>query len=493
MRRVLCACCMIAIVTACQSSSKSATTTNVSDGGIAVDGKVPITTTSQEARALFVRGRALSEMLKAHDGRALFEQAIAKDSTFAMGEYYLATTAPTAKELVVHMNRALALASKASDGERLMILALQARSTSDPAKAKQYAETLATKYPQDERARWILGNAYFGQQHYDSATTEYQKAIEINPDFSLAYNSLGYAYRATESSADAEKAFQRYIALVPKDPNPYDSYAELLMKLGRFDESIAEYQKALSIDPHFGGSHVGIAADHMFAGKHDAAVAEAQTYYNSARDDAERRTALFTQALIYVDQGATENALQTMAREYDVARAAADTLNMSADEVAMGDILLSATRADAAREKYAQAHDLVAHSGLSASVKQDDALASHYDMARAALAKHDVAAARAEAVSYMHGAEARHNDIRMRQAHELNGLVALEQKQFDGSLSELALADRQNPAVLYAMAQAYRGSGDAAKANAIEAQAVNMYILPTLPYVFVRARGKHQA
>ena len=37
--------------------------------------------------------------------------------------------------------------------------------------------------------------------------------------------------------ADAEKAFQKYIELIPKDPNPYDSYAELLLKMGRFDDS----------------------------------------------------------------------------------------------------------------------------------------------------------------------------------------------------------------------------------------------------------------
>ena len=47
--------------------------------------------------------------------------------------------------------------------------------------------------------------------------------------------------------ANAEKAFQKYIELIPKDPNPYDSYAELLLKMGRFEDSIAQYRKALEI------------------------------------------------------------------------------------------------------------------------------------------------------------------------------------------------------------------------------------------------------
>ena len=78
-----------------------------------------------------------------------------------------------------------------------------------------------------------------------------QKATEINPKFSPAYNSLGYAYRPLEKYAEAETAFKKYIELIPDDPNPYDSYAELLMKTGRFDESIAQYRKALSVDQHF--------------------------------------------------------------------------------------------------------------------------------------------------------------------------------------------------------------------------------------------------
>ena len=40
------------------------------------------------------------------------------------------------------------------------------------------------------------------------------------------------------------------------------------MKTGRFDESIAQYRKALSVDPHFTPSQVGIATNLMFQGKH---------------------------------------------------------------------------------------------------------------------------------------------------------------------------------------------------------------------------------
>jgi tetratricopeptide (TPR) repeat protein len=488
MRGVFCLCCLITALTSCRPGAKSVVVSAASAS--ANSGKMPITSQSSEAVALFLRGRILNENLQPHEAFALFQQAVALDPSFAMGEYALASTAPTAKQVRDHLDRAIALADKVSEGERLLIFAMRARIDADPAAVRQYAESLMTRYPRDERAHWVLGNAYSAQQLYVKAIEQYQTAIAINPQYSLAYNSVGYAYRPTGNTAAAEKAFLKYIALVPSDPNPYDSYAELLMAMGRFDESIAQYNKALSIDPHFSGSFVGIAANHMFAGRYPAAIAEAERYFSLARDDHERRAALLTKALIQVDHGATDDALSTMERHYNIARAIGDTASMSNDGMAMADILLDAGRVGAAHERYRQAHDLVAASSLSVNLRQDSDLSTRYNMARVALAMHDTVMAEAEAAAFMHGAEARRNSDRVRQAHELNGLLSLEAQQFDRSLVELALADRQNPAVLYAISMAYDGKGDRAMADQMLVAATHMYTLPTFPYVFVRARAR---
>src|SRR4029079_3499523 len=96
------------------------------------------------------------------------------------------------------------------------------------------------------------------------AIEHYKKAAELAPTYSPAFNILGYAHRQAGDYASAEQAFQKYIELIPKDPNPYDSYGELLLKMGRFDEAIAQYRKALQIDPNFLASHQGIASDLMY-------------------------------------------------------------------------------------------------------------------------------------------------------------------------------------------------------------------------------------
>src|SRR5262249_21372983 len=144
----------------------------------------------------------------------------------------------------------------------------------------------------------------------DQAVEHYKKATQIAPQYSPAYNVLGYAYRQQGNYADAEQAFKKYIELIPNDPNPYDSYAELLLKMGRFDDSLTQYRKALSIDPHFVPSHFGISADLMYQNKHDEATSELQKMADQARNDGEMRTAYFGMAVVASDAGKFEKALQ---------------------------------------------------------------------------------------------------------------------------------------------------------------------------------------
>jgi len=222
-------------------------------------GKIPVTTASAEARSEFLKGRDLSEKLRITDSIAHFEKAVALDPTFALAELNLATSSPSAKGFFEHLGKAVSLADKASEGERLLILAAEAGANNNPVKQKEYLDRLLAVHPNDERAHFAMGGHYFGQQEFPQAIDHYKKATELAPDYSTAFNILGYAYRQNGDFENAEKAFQKYIQLIPNDPNPYDSYAELLLKMGRFEESIAQYRKALAIEPNFLASHFGIA------------------------------------------------------------------------------------------------------------------------------------------------------------------------------------------------------------------------------------------
>ncbi len=60
----------------------------------------------------------------------------------------------------------------------------------------------------------------------------------------------GYRFLQAENAIDAAKIFKLAIAVYPKSYNPYDSYAEAMMKLKRDAEAIKYYKKSLEINPN---------------------------------------------------------------------------------------------------------------------------------------------------------------------------------------------------------------------------------------------------
>ncbi len=157
---------LAAPITGCDSGKAGTETASAGATVTANKGAIPITTASEEARRLYLQGRDLTEQLRAFDGRQLYQQAVEKDPSFAMAHYQLAVNSATAKDFFDHLKEAVALSDQATEGERLVILATEAGGNADAAKALEYLEELVTKYPDDERAHFQLGNNYFGRQEF---------------------------------------------------------------------------------------------------------------------------------------------------------------------------------------------------------------------------------------------------------------------------------------------------------------------------------------
>jgi len=483
----------IALLALCTASWIACTksTSNVaasSDGG-----KIPITTSSEEARKEFLTGRDLSERLLAQESLPHFDKALALDPEFASAELARAVSSPTTKEFFEHQKKAVSLASKASNGEKLLIMANEAGANGVTEIQKEYLDQLVAAYPNDERAQFTLGNYYFAQQELDQALAHYKKATEIAPSYSQVYNLLGYCYRQKGDYANSEESFKKYVQLIPNDPNPYDSYAELLLKMGRYDESIAQYRKALSIDSHFNPSRFGISADYMYSGKPQEAAAELQTMADQARNDGELRTALFGMAVLASDQGKFDQALAAIDKEFAVAEKKGDTASMAADLQAKARILEQMQKQDAAAKEFDRSLQLVEDSNLSQELKNNATLQHHFNAASVAIGKKDLAAAKSHAEEFRKGAEARKNDAQLKQAHELAGRIALAEKDNAKAITELEQANLQNTQNLYRLSQAYRGNGDAAKAQEYLKKAAEFNSLPALNYAFIREKAQKEA
>jgi len=452
-------------------------------------GKIPITTTSEAARKEFMQGRDLAEKLLLQNSIEHFDQAISLDPNFALAELNRANVSPTGKEFFEHLKKAVSLSDKASNGERLLILSTEAGANGNAARQRDQLEQLVAAYPNDERGHFTLGGYYFGQQDMPGAIEHYKKATELAPTYSPAYNILGYALRQSDDYSGAEQAFKKYIELIPNDPNPYDSYAELLLKMGKFDDSITQYQKALTIDQNFINSYQGIAAALMYQGKPDEATGELQKLTDKARNDGERRTALYALTVIDIDSGKMDKALEDIDKQYALGEKTNDIPAMTADLQFKGNILLEMGRSDEAKVLFDRGLKMTEDSNLSQEIKDNAKLFHHYNLARVALGKKDIATAKTENEEFRKGTETAKNPFQTKQAHELAGMIALEEKDYDKAVAELQQSNQQNPYDLYRQCLAYQGKGDKERARDFCTKAANFNSLPQLNLAFIRTKA----
>jgi tetratricopeptide (TPR) repeat protein len=194
--------------------------------------------------------------------------------------------------------------------------------------------------------------------------------------------------------------------------------------------------------------------------------------------------------VVAADSGKLDQALVDVEQQYALGQKTNDMPAMAGDLQLKGNILLEMGKLDDARKAYEQALKTTTDSNLSQKNKDNAALFHHYNLARVAIAKKDLATAKTETETFRKGAEAAKNANQLKPAHELAGRIALEEKNYEPAIAELAQANQQNPDVLYLLGDAYKGKGDAANAKSSFTKAAKFNSLPQLNYAFVRTKAE---
>jgi len=87
-------------------------------------------------------------------------------------------------------------------------------------------------------------------ESYPIAKQKAQFALNLNPNLAEAHTTLAFvSYRFEWNWKLAEQEFRRAIELKPNYATAHHWFGEFLMASGRFDEAATEYRKALELDP----------------------------------------------------------------------------------------------------------------------------------------------------------------------------------------------------------------------------------------------------
>jgi len=449
----------------------------------AVSVKIPTTTSSAEALELFTQGRALADDLQNVRANALFAQAVEEDPEFAMGYLMLANTSQTTADFFAAIEMAKTKMGNASPGEQFMISALVAVSENDQAAQLEAIKGAMKLHPQDERTHMALGNYHNGQQNFPEAVKHFGHATTINPDFAGAFNSLGYAHRSNDNLDGAKQAFERYVQLIPDEANPYDSYAELLMEMGEYDESIANYRMAIAIDRRFASAYAGISINESLKGEAEAAQEAAAQMLAEARNDAEKRGAMFRSVTSSLFAGDVEAALAAAEEILALAEAEGNYSAMGGISEYMGDIV--AVEGDGA--KAAEYYDAsLAHrqaADINDANKAQAARTHLFKSAIATMVAGNIDESSAFAAKYAAAVDASGTAFERRRVHEITGYLAASNDDNETCAAELAQANQLDPIVLYWSAVAHKSLGNTEKATDLATRAASRNTLSgNLPF-----------
>jgi tetratricopeptide (TPR) repeat protein len=234
-----------------------------------------ISTKSPQAHVFFEKAMAKMEMLHTADGLENFRSAVQADPQFALGHIFLTFFSQDPTEQVAEREKALATRASAGPEEKLIIDWLANASQAKWVPAIQAMNEALTSYPHDKHLHWLAGWwLQLDQNQSQRAVAMFERVMQIDPKFADAYNEAAYCYAR---QGDLDKAFadiKRYTELVPNEPNPQDSFAEISRMAGRFEDALTHYRMSLKIDPSFHESQLGLGDTYALMGDQQKARAE---------------------------------------------------------------------------------------------------------------------------------------------------------------------------------------------------------------------------
>jgi tetratricopeptide (TPR) repeat protein len=131
-----------------------------------------------------------------------------------------------------------------------------------------YTEALQDKTLANERRATLLadrGVAYARRQSPREAIEDFNRAIQLFPEYAAIYNNRGTVLLGIGALREAMKDFDRALLLAPGYAAAYSNRAGAHLKLGHIERAIADYTKAIALVPTNPAAFTGRGRAHLAA------------------------------------------------------------------------------------------------------------------------------------------------------------------------------------------------------------------------------------
>ena len=215
------------------------------------------------------------------------EEAVRLDPQFALAYLQLAGVYFQEGDLRqndVVINKAAQMQSRLPRYEQLLLEVFNAGRSRDIQLMADARQKLISEFPRDGAQRGVLAVNLTTLGQADKGLEYLRQGLALDPKDEDLLNFECYQLAFKGDAAGALADNDRYQAIRPNDPNPFDTRGDILYALGRDDEAAAAYRKVIEIKPDFTqyGDYLKLAIVYADQNKPDMSQASFQQFAQRA-------------------------------------------------------------------------------------------------------------------------------------------------------------------------------------------------------------------
>lgn len=437
---------------------------------------LPATTSSEAALGHYSAGWADFENSRFVTAHEHFRQAAGEDPSFAMAHLMAALSAPSTETFVSNLEQASARKEEASEGEQLLVTAIENALANDAIGWIDAVHALTEMHPDAPRAWVFLGNAYANVNNSIDAREAYEKAIELDFDHVPGHINLGNNL-LTQDPKDfdaAESHFRAAVEIVPNEPNPHDLLGDAHRAQGRLEDAYKDYTMAAELAPDLGSGYQQRGHVNSFLGNYEEARAD---YTRSAEiEDARGSNTggffLVFRAFVSLHEGDHAAAIAELR---DLAASAEDRYEEGVEDLKINAlsnaalIAIESRDADTAAAVIADAATIMraqAESVGSDEVRDAQEATIAYLEGLLAACTGDSEGASTKAAEFSNHVASSSNPRKLERMHEILGMASYEQGDYTAAAEHLDKGDHlNNMFTKYYLARAQEEAGNSDEAT----------------------------
>lgn len=215
----------------------------------------PVSSTSKQAQELYATGVTAFMDVDLYKAVDCFQKAADAEPNFIMPNVSLALYYFHLNDMTrfkISAQKALTSSYTLTESEKTILDALKKLVENPVSNVTAYGLKLVKMNPESLLAYDILATFQGFDGDWPGQNNTYQHILEFAKNPAPLYNKLAYNYLEQNKLEDALSYFLKYINIVPKNPNAYDSMGDYYLKAQDFKKAHIFYLKAYRLDSiHF--------------------------------------------------------------------------------------------------------------------------------------------------------------------------------------------------------------------------------------------------